>query len=645
MTDLVHLFSPVKIGNMDIKNRLLMSAMSINFGVDDRGYVTDQLIEYFKERAKGGVGMMLVGGGAVHPGGQELPDLPSMWDDGCIPSLKHMVDQIKPYDVKFGVQLMHGGRQSYLPEKVAPSAIPAPAVVTGEVRALEIDEIDELVNCFGDSARRCRDAGFDFIEIHAAHGYLINQFMSPNANIRTDRYGGAFENRVRFLFEIIDNIQEKAGSSFPVGIRMNGNDYYKNGWGIEDAKRLAVLLEEKQVAYLHVSAGVYGSTELTIPSMYTRHGCFVHLADAVKQVVSLPVIAVGRIKDPRMADTIIKEKKADIVAMGRGLLADPYLPQKAYQGKFSEIRPCMGCCLGCIDAVLSKEPGSCVANPDVGREFKLKELKDAEKSLSILVAGAGPAGLAAARMFALRGHRVAVCEKQKASGGLLSMAAKSPGRGELNDILDFFRKELEKNKVSIRYNTELSEDLIKETAPDKIIVATGSMPDMPVIKGLFQTQMTLATNVDILSGTIAAGTRVIVLGGGMSGLVTAAFLADTGCEVVILNRRKRFAEEMSSNDRFYLREQLNKGNTTLYKKVSIKKITPRGAVFKFGDEKEALIIDNFDTIVISEKMIPIKDIKKLSDITDADFHFIGDAKDPRHLMYCISEAEETAREH
>ncbi|MBU0970365.1 MAG: NADH:flavin oxidoreductase, partial [Proteobacteria bacterium] len=343
---LSHLFNPIQIGNMTVKNRLMMSAMSINFGVDGNCHVTDQLIEYFVERAKGEVGMMLVGGGSVHPGGQELPDLPQMYDDSCLPSLKRMVDRVKKYDTRFGVQLMHGGRQSYLPQKVAPSAIPAPAVVKGEVRALEIAEIKELVACFGDAARRCRTAGFDFIEIHGAHGYLINQFMAPNSNIRTDEYGGSFENRTRFLFEILGAVRERAGKDFPVGIRINGKDYIENGWELKDTVRLAPLLEKAGVVYLHISGGVYGSTELTIPSMYTPQGCFVHLAEAVKKTVNIPVITVGRIKEPEHANGILGEGKADMISMGRSFLADPQYPRKARQGNFSQIRPCVGCCLG-----------------------------------------------------------------------------------------------------------------------------------------------------------------------------------------------------------------------------------------------------------------------------------------------------------
>ena len=636
-----HLFSPIKIGNMRVKNRLLMSAMSINFGVDENCHATDQLMEYFVERAKGGVGMMLVGGGGVHPGGQELPDLPQVYNDSCIHSLGEMVHRVKPHGVKFGVQLMHGGRQSYLPEKVAPSAIPAPAVVKGRVRALEVSEIHELAACFGDSARRCREAGFDFIEIHGAHGYLINQFLAPNSNIRTDAYGGSFENRTRFLFEILDDIWDKAGRDFPVGLRINGNDYIKNGWELLDTLRLAPLLEAAGVAYLHISGGVYGSTELTIPSMYTPHGCFVHLADAVRQKVNIPVITVGRIKDPAHAEAIIRDGKADMVALGRSIIADPYYPEKARAGNDHLIRPCVGCCLGCIHAVLAKEPGSCVVNPDVGREYKLRQEKNPPSPRRILIAGGGAAGMAAAREFARQGHLTVLCEASAKTGGLLALASKAPGRGELGDILNFFRRELDRLGVEIRYETPLDESLLEEIQPDQVILATGSLPDMPVIRGLFRSDMDLITNVDLFSGAEVAGDRVIVLGGGMTGLITADFLADQGKTVVVLNRRKGFAEEMSSNDRYYLRERLKKETVTLYKKVSIQAITPRGAMFK--SQGELYELDGFDTLVISEKHQPVRQAHALSKKTMASFHLIGDAKSPRHLMYCISEAEELAR--
>jgi len=641
MTPYPHLFSPIRLGNLTAKNRLLMSAMSINFGVDERGLVTEQLIEYFAARARGGAGMMLVGGGAVHPSGLELPHLPALWEDDCIPALKRMVEAVHPYGARFGVQLMHGGRQSYHDRKVAPSPIAAPAVVKGIPRELSTDEILELVNAFGDAARRCREAGFDFIEIHAAHGYLINQFFSPNSNQRNDRYGGSFENRIRFLLELLQNIEVKAGADFPVGVRINGDDYIENGWGIAEAIQLARILEKRRVAYLHVSAGVYGSRELTIPSMYAEQGCFVHLAEAVKKAVSIPVVAVGRIKTPELAERILREGKADAVAMARALLADPELPNKAAAGNPAQIRPCIGCCLGCIHAVLALEPGGCVVNPEVGREYLLKNRNPAAQTRKILIAGAGPSGLAAGRAAALEGHRVLICEEKGRTGGLLRLGAKAPGRMEVAEIIDFFISELERVGVEVRLNTPLSGELLDSFDPDVVVLASGSLPDMPIIKGLFKTGVQLCTVVDVFEERVSAGEKVVVLGGGQAGLLLADFLAEQGKRVAVLNRKPHFAVEMSSNDRFYLRERLKQESVSLFKKVTALEFLAGEVHFKTDGRKETL--SGFDTIVIAEAMTPLRDAKKLLKDFHGDVHIIGDAKTPRNLMLCISEAEELFR--
>ena len=567
-----HLFSPIEIGSMTAKNRLLMSAMSINFGVDQEGRVTRQLMEYFLARAKGGVAMMLVGGGAVHPSGLELPDLPTLWDDGCIASLAKMVANVKPYDTRFGVQLMHGGRQSYHDHTVAPSAIPAPAVVKGSPRELTRNEIREMVSAFGDAARRCKEAGFDFIEIHGAHGYLINQFLSPNANRRTDEYGGSFENRIRFFMEVLADIKQKTGSEFPVGARINGSDYIENGFQPDEALELAILLEKAGAAYLHVSAGVYGSTELTIPSMYTKQGCFVHLAAAIKEKVAIPVIAVGRIKSPDLAEQVIRQGKADAVAIGRSLLADPEFPNKAKAGDLSAIRPCIGCCLGCIHAVLALEPGGCVVNAKVGREYLLGELNSSITPHRILIIGGGPAGLAAAREAGKVGHRVVLIEESAWLGGLMRLAAKPPGRIEVGEILTFLINELSRLSIEVYLNTAVTEGLLQKMRPDVVVLATGSRPDIPIIKGLFTSAIHLCTVVDVLDNKVATGERVVIIGGGQAGLMVADFLAVQEKSVFLLNRYRHFAEEMSSNDRFYLRERLKRDNVVLYKKVKIKKI-------------------------------------------------------------------------
>ncbi|MBT8338966.1 MAG: FAD-dependent oxidoreductase [Desulfatitalea sp.] len=639
---LKHLFEPITIGGLTARNRILMSPMSVNFGVDDDGNVTEQLTAYFIARAKGGAGMMLVGGAAVDPGGMEAPRLPGLWDDACIPALRKMASSVRPYGAKFGVQMMHGGRQCMHDNKVAPSPIAAPALAKGIPRALSIAQIHQMVAAFGDSARRCKAAGFDFIEIHAAHGYLINQFMSPNANKRSDEYGGSFENRIRFMMEVYRDIRKKVSDDFPVGVRINGDDFIRDGWTLEEAIRLAQILEEQGVDYLHISAGVYGSTQLTIPSMYASHGCFVYLAAAVKRQVSIPVVAVGRIKHPELADRILKEGKADIIAMGRALIADPDLPQKAAAGAYTQIRNCIGCCRGCIQSVFDQEPAFCVVNPEMGREYVMEDVGKAEKTKKVLVVGAGPAGLAACRSAAIRGHDVILIDAHGYLGGLLRLGALAPGRGELMDIIGFFQNELERLKVEIRLNVALSKEVMDDIRPEQVIIATGSLADTPIIKGLSQTRMDLCSVTEVFEASVGTGDRVIVIGGGQVGLMTADFLAEKGKEVVVLHRGAHFAEEMSSNDRYYLRERLKQGNVILYKKVAIKRLLSNQVVFRSDNQEKCL--DGFDTVVFAEKMVSMGQSVQMLKPYNITVHVIGDAKAARVLQYAIEEGEQIGRE-
>ncbi|MFC1829040.1 FAD-dependent oxidoreductase, partial [Thermodesulfobacteriota bacterium] len=460
------------------------------------------------------------------------------------------------------------------------------------------------------------------------------------SNHRKDEYGGSFENRIRFLLALFRDIKQKVGSDFPVGIRINGEDYIENGWSLEETLKLAPVLEQEGADYLHISAGVYGSTELTIPSMYVKHGCFIHLAEAVKAVVTLPVVTVGRIKTPELADDVIREGRADVVSMGRALIADPEFPNKARSGVLADIRPCIGCCLGCIHAVLALEPGACVVNPEVGREYLLKKETRTKQPKKVLIVGAGPAGMAAARMAARHGHHVVMCHEKGQVGGLLRLAAKAPGRAEIKENITFLSRELEKLGVEIRLNTALDEDLIDSVNPDTVILATGSLPEMPIIKGLFQTEMALSTVTDVFEGQ-AVGDRVIILGGNQAGLVLADFLSEKGKAVVVLNRKQHFAEEMSSNDRYYLRERLKRDSVRLFKKVSVKEFLSDGV--RFSSSGESFQLEGFDSVVIAEAMTPVREAKNLFKGKIMDVHIIGDAKAPRDLMFAQSEGEEVGR--
>ena len=630
---LKNLFNPIKIGKMEVKNRIVMPAMGIHFGADENGHVTPQLSEYHAARARGGTGLMITQGIAVSPTGKDLAVQISLWDDKYIPALKEMTDLVhKDTETMFGAQILHGGRQVSHDDKVAPSAIPPLAVVQGMPKELSLAEIKEVVGTFGDTAKRSETAGFDFVEIHAAHGYLISEFMALNANKRQDQYGGSFENRIRFLLEILQDMQEKTSPGFPIGIRYNGSDYLPDGWQLEDAVRLAPILQKKGADYLHISAGIYGSPVpgITIPSMYGEYGCFLHLAEAVKKEVDIPVIAVGRIKDPELADQIIKDGKADLVSMGRAHIADPQFPNKARDGKLADIRPCIGCCLGCIQNVFAGEESTCVMNPEVNREYLFQGKDQVAQPKTILVVGAGPAGLGFARAAGKRGHRIIICEENGHIGGVLPIAALPPGRGEFNELITYYQRELQKLGIEIRLNVKLDKTLIEQINPDVAVLATGSLPKIPPMAGLFKTKMAVQTANEVLEKTTVVGDRVIILGGDQIGLMTADYLAQFGKEIIVLEKGDHFASEMAGNDRTYLRERLKKVKVRLFKKVKIEKFLPNGIIFQFkGNEVKE---DDFDDIVVSRGMTPVRHCANLFKDKNIEVHFIGDSKEPRTLL-------------
>ena len=651
LSNLKYLFEPIKVGNMRVKNRVVMPPMGINFGIDDEGHITDQLCEYFSVRAKGGAGMIIVGGGGISPRGLDLPKLPPLWDDKWLPGLRKLVDAVHRYDgIKIGMQLIHGGRQQSRPTsegRQAPSPIPALAVVSKEIpEELDLDGIKDVEASFADCARRCRSAGFDFVEIHAAHGYLISEFMSPNANKRKDQYGGTFENRSRFLLEVFDAIRQRTAPDYPIGVRYNGQDGVADGWTVEESLQLAPILESRGAAYLHISGGIYGTLPpypITIASMYTPQACFLEEATAVKKVVSIPVITTGRIKDPYLANRIVKEGKADMVSMGRSQIADPDIVNKMSNGRVGDIRPCIGCCLGCINNVFKMEEASCVMNPEVNREYLLKDKPGkAPVSKKVLIIGAGPAGLAAAWRAATRGHRVIICEERNYLGGMLRLASVPPGRREFMELIEYYQRELENRNVEIRLNVSLNEALIDEIAPDVAVIATGSIGEIPQIQRLFDSGIGVHSFDEILEKKVTVGDRILIIGGNMIGFQISDYLAsELGKEVVILHRGMHYAEEMAANDRAVLVHRLIQRDVKFYKNVSIKNFTENGVVFDLKGRE--IVLDGFDDIVLAEgrrsKRSPV-DLFKNKDI---DVHVTGDAKSPRTLLESQAEADEVGR--
>ncbi len=637
MPKLEHVFSPVQIGSIEIKNRIIMPPMGVGFGADEDGCPTDQLIEFFTERARSEPGMIITGASYVHPSGTTHPSNPMkaihLWDDKVIPGLIKLTEAVHRYDVKFGAQLNHGGL-TYLPgQAVCASAIPELTRFGLDIKEASQDQLLEFVGAFGSAADRCVEAGFDLLEIHAGHGYLIETFLTPFYNRRTDEYGGSFENRIRFLLEVIRQVKSIAGDRVPVGIRLNGDDFIPKGsWGMNDLCRLAPILENEGLAYLHISCGTstYGTLDQCIAPMYVEQGARTHFADEVRKHVSIPVITVGRIKSLIVADEIIRGGKADMVAMARAFLADPEILLKARRGDIDEIRPCLADCLGCIENILRYGESSCTVNPRVGREYLVKDIEGEKRSVArkVLVAGAGPAGLESARRAAFAGHEVLLVESREWIGGQLKLASTMSGRNEIGDILPWYENQLAKYGVDIRLNTEVNESLLNEINPDVLISATGSLPLMPqsFIDGLENIESIEPLMADeVIEEDKSIGQTVLIIGGSQIGLQLADYLAQRGSRVHLIEKQKKFAPKMAQADRHYLIDRIKSNDAIkLYRNVEGVEILPNDDVWiTTAEGRENL--PGIETIVFAGERRPNRFLAEIAEKKGIETHIIGDA--------------------
>ena len=637
MAKLKYLFQPLRIGSMEVKNRIVMPAMEPGFGIEEDGCVTPQLTEFLIERARSRPGMIISGATPVHPSGTSDPNTIRMvhvWKDEVLPGLEQMVRAVHNYDVKFGAQLNHGGL-THLPQpSVCASEVPEMNKAGFVTRAASKDEIKEYVRAFGAAAERCVSVGFDFVEIHGAHAYLINTFLTPRYNRRTDEYGGSFENRVRFLLEVVREVRERVGDGIPVGVRLNGDDFIgEGGWNLADLCRLAPILEKREgVNYLNISVGgsSYGTLHVNIAPMYEDQGAFVHFSEEVKKHVSIPVVTVGRIKNPIMADKIIMEGKADLVAMARAQIADPEMVEKARKGELADIRLCLAECLGCIEGILRCGEASCAINPRVGREYLIRDVEGEKRATAkkVLVAGAGCAGLEAARRAAFAGHKVILCESKGWIGGQLRLAAMMPKRQEMGDIIPWYERQLNKLGVEIRLNTPVDEDLLNQISPDVLVIAAGSLPEVPLgfIEGLNNIKDIELIMVDeLLEEEKLTGDNVLVVGGDQIGLQVADYLSERVKRVYVVEKGAHFAEKMAANDRVYLVGRIINKGVKRYKRVLRIEILPTDEVWMVnGSERERL--PEIDTIVLASDRRPNIFLAEVAERKGIETHIIGDAK-------------------
>ena len=514
------LFSPITINKRQLKNRCIVPAMVMNLCEED-GSCTERFAAYHEAKAKGGFAMIITEDFAItNVAGKGHQYIGGLWKDEHIPGFKEYTDRLHKWGALSIVQLHHPGRQIGVIDKDtpwAPSAIPCPFSPDMMPHEMTVAEIKLVVKQFGQAAARAKAAGFDGCELHGAHGYLIEEFMSPYSNKRTDEYGGDLCNRMRFALEIIHEVREQTGPDFIIGYKLSSDEWVSGGLTIEDTKAYVPFLEEAGVDYFGVSVGVYRSGDQIIPSMYTDHGWIANNAKEVKSVASVPVYAIGRINDTRVANAIIKSGKADMVAMGRQSIADPETPNKAKAGCFTDIRTCVGCLHGCDANVNLEKSGTCELNPIIGHESEAEYqtvMTDSPKN--VLVIGAGPAGLEAAIGAAKRGHHVTVYDKDRWAGGKYRLASVPPCKGELGAFIVWQMHELKKLNVPVILNTPVTKELVDSVKPDVVIAATGTTPVVPKkIPGYDKDIVVLGT--DVLSGKANTGHNVVVIGGGHAG--------------------------------------------------------------------------------------------------------------------------------
>ncbi len=642
------LFSPIKIGKLEIKNRIVMAPMVTGQASQD-GRVTDGQIAWYEARAKGGVGLIILEMTAVARGGSAAALL-GIWDDEAVPGYKKLTDTVHANGAKIFIQLSHAGRQTEkaftggsLP--VAPSAISCPLgePLSKEIpRRLSLEEIEEIVEQFGQAARRSREAGFDGVEVHGAHGYLIAEFMSAYSNKRHDAYGGDLEGRMQFPLQILKRIRREVGRDFPIAFRYSGNEYVPDGRTIEESRRIAPMLQAAGVDCLHISAGLYESFWSEIPIHGTREGVNADDAAFIKQAVDIPVITVGRIKSPAVAEEILALEKADLVALGRQLICDPEWPLKTAAGRYEDIRPCIGCIQGCINrGIVQGLPVACVFNTASGMEIDAGVIDRTNRPRKVLIVGGGPGGLEAARVAALRGHRVMLYEKSDDLGGRFHLACVPPFKQEFASAIKWFCIQIDKLGVQVELNKEVTPELVAQIAPDVVVVATGAVSCMPNIPGIDNPKVVLAE--DILAGRANLGNRVVVIGGGGIGTEVADFMAQRRKDVTIIEMLPEVGVPTGIPLLVaqILIPRLEGYGVKIRTNTTVKEITEDGVVvIENGLEKT---IQGIDQVVVAAGAVSVNALAAQLEGMVPEVHTIGDANSPRTLFEATHEGAEIAR--
>ena len=557
------LFQPISINQMNLRNRIVMPAMHLNYVTD--GTVTDRLVRFYEERAKGGVGLIIVGGCLIDEwsGGQTMVGLHK---DEYIPGLRTLTSACQAHGAKIAAQLYMAGayaHQALIQRKALSSSAHRSKFTNENALEMTLEDIQMVIRDFASAAVRAKTAGFDMVEVLAAAGYLIPQFLSPVINKREDEYGGPLENRMRFGIEAVQAVREAVGDDFCVGVRIAGNDFVPGGHTNKEAQLFAKACQEAGADMINVTGGWHETRVPQITGDLPRAG-FAYLARGIRDAVTVPVAASNRIGRPDLAEELLHEGFGDLVCFGRSLIADPELPKKALEGRNDEIRPCIACNQKCFDHVFIVKPVGCMVNAEAGEEFQTNFTK-AETPGNMAVVGGGPAGCEAALRAAQRGHQVTLFEKEAALGGQIRWWAEPVDKTEFLELFRYYAAALPKAGVDVRLGTEFTLDQARNGGYDAVLLATGAESLIPDIPGVDAPHVVQAW--DVLKGTARTGRNVVVVGGGAAGLETAIFLAKKGA---LTPRQLYFLMLHDAESPETLKELMGKGT----KKVTVIEMTP-----------------------------------------------------------------------
>lgn len=631
-----YMFTPIKIGPMTVPNRFVVAPMGNNFANTD-GTMSERSLAYYRERALGGFGLITFEATVVSPTAKGGTYKPCLYNDSTIESFKKVIDACHEAGAKISIQLQHAGPDGSAKAAGYPikSASPIPSAYGKDTpEAMTAEEIYELVEFYGDAALRAKKAGADAVEIHCAHGYLISSFLSPRLNKRVDEFGGCFENRMRIVKLIIENLRKKVGYSMAILCRINSADEVDGGLDVHDSAVIAAYLEDCGVDGLHVTRAVHIRDQFMWAPTVVHSGFNAEQVSEIKRAVSIPVITVGRYTEPHFAELMVREGRADLVAFGRQSIADPHTPNKAAAGKLDELNPCIACLQGCVPNMYQGKPITCLVNPMVGHEA---EIKPADKVKKVMVVGGGVAGLYSAALAAKRGHNVTLYEASNTLGGQMRLAAFPPGKGDLTNMVRSYVKKCEIYGVKVKLNTEVTAEIVSQESPDAAIICTGSTPLVLPIPGINDSGLIHA--VDLLAGKETCGKKVLVVGGGMVGAEAADFLGERGHDVTVIEMRDEVAADVISEHKIFLKKDFADYNIKCVTGAKVARFFEGGVAYT-DTEGEEHTLDGFHSVVLAmgaRNYDPIsEEVKKIVKET----YVIGDAARARKALDATKEAFE-----